>query len=201
MNTTAVYLIAEPPALGSNAPYGPIKIGIASNAHARLASLQTGNPRTLTLLGIADRFCDRKDALRLESSLHRRFKGDRMSGEWFRPSPSLLAYIARHIKAPDALESAPPVMLDGLMRCPDCNGEPYTVCTDDFHFVRCSACRREGPARMIYDAAHSAWNSGYVGFPRSTGYRSMRPDLSRNAARFRAALMPRAPQTANHPSA
>lgn len=66
---------------------GPVKIGRTSsgNASARLEQLQTGNPYPLELLATT-----RKHA---EGELHARFAATRLLGEWFEPTPDLLALI------------------------------------------------------------------------------------------------------------
>src|SRR5262249_46947755 len=57
---------------------GPIKIGVADDAVARLRSLQGGNPRELLLLAYVP---DAPDGL--ERELHLRLIDRRMRGEWF----------------------------------------------------------------------------------------------------------------------
>jgi hypothetical protein len=66
---------------------GPIKIGkTRGSAKERMHSLQIGNPRRLRLLATT--------AAHAEAALHRRFAADSISGEWFRPSTELVAFIA-----------------------------------------------------------------------------------------------------------
>jgi hypothetical protein len=66
---------------------GPIKIGFSSNILLRMERLQTANSEELRLL------------LRLpgsqveEHGLHRKFLLSRIRGEWYRPTPDLLAFI------------------------------------------------------------------------------------------------------------
>lgn len=55
----------------------PIKIGFATDPLARLYSLQTGNPRRLTIIGL------RAGTRTTERDIHRRLSGARMVGEWF----------------------------------------------------------------------------------------------------------------------
>lgn len=59
---------------------GPIKFGVADNPDGRLANLQTGNPAKLKLLACAEIPSD------LEGYIHYHLRGDRLQGEWFRPS-------------------------------------------------------------------------------------------------------------------
>lgn len=71
----AVYIV-------QNGLTGPIKIGVSKNVQRRLRELQTGSARKLNLLGWFD--CESIDlAFELESQLHKQFKANAMSGEWF----------------------------------------------------------------------------------------------------------------------
>jgi hypothetical protein len=68
-------------------PSGKLKIGQAVHAERRLEYLQTGTWERLELiLTIPD---DRN----LERDLHKRFASDRLAGEWFEPSPAILAWL------------------------------------------------------------------------------------------------------------
>lgn len=64
---------------------GPIKIGMSLSPTRRRAGMQTSNPRSLTLLRSVP--CE----YGVEDRLHVLFEGDRIRGEWYRPSPALLA--------------------------------------------------------------------------------------------------------------
>lgn len=67
---------------------GPIKIGFTTgDPRSRMASLQTGNPHPLRLLVVVPGTPED------EGSLHERFAQSRMQGEWFAPSPILIAFI------------------------------------------------------------------------------------------------------------
>lgn len=66
---------------------GPIKIGHTKDIDRRLSILQGANPQRLNLLG-----CFLGDSIQ-ESELHKQFKGDRISGEWFNSSNELLNII------------------------------------------------------------------------------------------------------------
>lgn len=65
---------------------GPIKIGRTFDVAARVKKLQTGAPERLTVLRVL--------AGDFEVQLHQRFADSRGHGEWFSPTPELLAAIA-----------------------------------------------------------------------------------------------------------
>lgn len=73
---------------------GPIKIGFTKNPIRRFASIQVHNHVSLALLAVLDG--DRS----LEKSLHAKFAGLRLRGEWFEPGLDLLAFIAKQPKPP-----------------------------------------------------------------------------------------------------
>jgi hypothetical protein len=62
-----------------------IKIGKAKGVLERVATLQTGNPSTLTLLALMDGDYERK--------LHRQFSDYSITGEWFEINGELLRWI------------------------------------------------------------------------------------------------------------
>lgn len=68
---------------------GPIKIGwTGGDPKARMRDLQTGNPYPLSMLGhVPGSGAD-------ETDLHEQFRHLRMVGEWFKPAPDLVAFIA-----------------------------------------------------------------------------------------------------------
>lgn len=68
---------------------GPIKIGIARDPAARLATLQTGHHETLVIVAIA------AGGAAQEASYHALFSAHRVRGEWFAPHPDILAEIDR----------------------------------------------------------------------------------------------------------
>ncbi|NIA72299.1 hypothetical protein HBA54_27285 [Pelagibius litoralis] len=75
---------------------GPIKIGFASDVEKRLAGLQTGNPEPIRLLNIVP------DGTRsLEARIHAKFGEHRLRGEWFRPAPEVLEFVADPQVDPD----------------------------------------------------------------------------------------------------
>ena len=59
------------------------------------------SPDTLTVLGAV--VCEKPDEL--ERELHARFADHRSHGEWFRPSPELLDYVAEHARTPPPQKS------------------------------------------------------------------------------------------------
>ncbi len=64
-----------------------VKIGISVNVRERLAGLQTAIPVPLKTYAILP------GGQLEEASLHRRFKAYRMSGEWFRRTGALAAWV------------------------------------------------------------------------------------------------------------
>lgn len=73
----SVYFIQE----GEN---GPIKVGHAANPLHRLASLQTGNPRELRLVGSIP------GGAKDEKRIHEWLSPWWIRGEWFHPDPEVL---------------------------------------------------------------------------------------------------------------
>jgi hypothetical protein len=69
-------------------PGGPIKIGTAQSVASRVAGFQTASPIPLELLGTMP------GGPALEHELHREFRDAHQRGEWFEPTPALLARIA-----------------------------------------------------------------------------------------------------------
>lgn len=68
---------------------GPVKIGVANDPKKRLADLQRTCPVELEIIGSrpGDTFAERE--------LHDRFADFRVHGEWFEPSPVILAEAER----------------------------------------------------------------------------------------------------------
>lgn len=66
---------------------GPIKIGVSRDISARLATLQTGSPLILRILGFQE------GSRAIEAALHRRFAAHHVHNEWFEPCEALLGYI------------------------------------------------------------------------------------------------------------
>jgi hypothetical protein len=64
-----------------------VKIGWSTRVATRLAQLQTGSADPIRLLGTEP------GGRALERRLHERFASARISGEWFEPTPELLAYV------------------------------------------------------------------------------------------------------------
>jgi hypothetical protein len=79
--------------IASEGPNGPVKIGRSVNAGARLASLQTGNPRPLKLI-----YCctlSRNDAVEAERNLLADLQEFALVGEWLDLGERFMAdYIA-----------------------------------------------------------------------------------------------------------
>lgn len=73
---------------------GPVKIGYSKNPKGRLSALQTGIPEALQMLGVIP------GGKSEEQSLHEEFHDARISGEWFRPVPRLMAFIATKARVP-----------------------------------------------------------------------------------------------------
>lgn len=61
-----------------------MKIGRAADIRRRLGQLQTGNPKELTLVG----WIASADDVRTEKSLHRKYAGANVGGEWFALQPA-----------------------------------------------------------------------------------------------------------------
>jgi hypothetical protein len=73
----------------------PVKIGFSETAGGileRLESLQTGNPRPLVVGAFL------KGSMREEAGWHLQFANDRLSGEWFKRSSTLLSQIKRRAR-------------------------------------------------------------------------------------------------------
>lgn len=70
-----------------------VKIGKANDVNQRKASLETGNPRDLTILGTIT--CDSEaESFSLEKKLHRHFEPWNHRGEWFIIGPQILDFIS-----------------------------------------------------------------------------------------------------------
>lgn len=67
---------------------GLIKIGVASDVEQRVRTLECAGGMALEVMGVG------ADLGRYEKALHGAFAGDRQIGEWFAPSPALLALAA-----------------------------------------------------------------------------------------------------------
>lgn len=72
-------------------PAGPIKIGHATDVGKRRTGIEVGSPCDVGILGVIP-----GGGRDLEREIHACFRRARIKGEWFRPSASLLAFIARH---------------------------------------------------------------------------------------------------------
>lgn len=79
----SVYVICE---AESNWERPPVKVGMATNPHSRLAQLQTGSPRRLMVLHWFP--CPHKDIAReVERTFHELHADVRLEGEWFDLKP------------------------------------------------------------------------------------------------------------------
>jgi len=87
---------------------GPIKIGKSIDPVRRLQILALSAPSKLRLLATIPGSRDE------ESRLHRQFAEDRLYGEWFHPSPALLALIASFQDSWNSLCRFEPRLLDLL---------------------------------------------------------------------------------------
>lgn len=65
---------------------GPVKIGVATNVHVRIATLQTGHHEELRLLVAIP-----EQGSNHEAGLHHMFAAHRIRGEWFHPHDDVLA--------------------------------------------------------------------------------------------------------------
>jgi len=71
-----------------------IKIGLAKDVNKRLTALQTSSPAHLKLIKTIQ--TNGADAARqLEQSLHEKFDGLRLAGEWFRVDEMLMEYVEK----------------------------------------------------------------------------------------------------------
>jgi len=89
---------------------GPVKIGYSSNPRKRIQELQTGSAERLYLLGSIE-----GDKTK-ENTLQNYFRKDKMQGEWFKPSDSLMDYILSLIVGPiDSIKIAENIDLDSTL--------------------------------------------------------------------------------------
>ena len=73
---------------------GPIKIGLARDAHVRAKGLQTAHYETLRIIGIVE------GDFETETRLHNLFANYRLRGEWFKPCTEILDYISSYCVSP-----------------------------------------------------------------------------------------------------
>lgn len=62
-----------------------VKIGVSTDPLARLAALQTGNPRELTLLDCWEVGTTFREAAKVEAGVHAAFSEHQALNEWYRP--------------------------------------------------------------------------------------------------------------------
>lgn len=77
---------------------GAIKIGTSNDPRGRFATLQTGSPEPLELIGVMPGQMDE------ERRLHAKFARYRIHGEWFKGAPELIAGIKKLLCDEDAVE-------------------------------------------------------------------------------------------------
>lgn len=87
---------------------GPIKIGITDDLGRRMAHLRCGRSEDLIVLATMP------GGRAEERKLHRRFASSRRRGEWFDPTPDLLALVAEaieqgHVPVPSVQLSSPTI--------------------------------------------------------------------------------------------
>jgi hypothetical protein len=80
---TFVYIISTVSAAG---PCGPVKIGIANDPAARIATLRTASPNRIQV-SIVFGPMDRAEAARAESLSHKELRRVHRHGEWFDIDP------------------------------------------------------------------------------------------------------------------
>ena len=111
MSTHYVYVIAHNDGTQLR---GPVKIGITSSLGARLAGIQTGNPKPLAVAHVFS-FADRNHAVKIERQFHEDHYESRLSGEWFDITPF------------DALEGLCNVVVTGVEELPIGDAERKAV--------------------------------------------------------------------------
>lgn len=179
MRATFIYLIAE---AQPEPCAGLVKIGIASDIARRLASLQTGNGRPLSCIGVVGAYESRTDALAAEAELHARFAALRCSGEWFRAAPEVLDMAARAYRTPeDALAQIVREVkpwhgrrAGGRLVCLRCSDVPVVFEGVEGAWAACFGCGAKTKLQPTPEAAVSRWNGGDVTYP-AMRYRSQRP--------------------------
>lgn len=66
-----------------------LKIGIANDVPKRLKQLQTGSSSKLNIIHVVP-FNSRKEAMKKERELHKKYEAFRLEGEWFVKQPVIL---------------------------------------------------------------------------------------------------------------
>lgn len=120
MKETRIYFVQM------RSPVGEIKIGLTRDLRARLNALQTGSPYPLRVLAALP------GTEAEEHELHTRFADLRLSGEWFRPEPRLLEFVAQLPPAPPLRSYQRGPVLKGSLRLKDAAG----ILRVDRHTVR-----------------------------------------------------------------
>lgn len=139
--STFVYLITE-----QDSATGYAKIGRAGDPRKRLDSLQTGNPRELTLSGLI------LGGERAERALHRRWTHFRAHGEWFGGEDCLTYLQLAFAEIDRAQRELPPDLplpeYDLVVErvCAHDFANPVTVCSGT-HTCPCPTCELERAKR------------------------------------------------------
>jgi hypothetical protein len=108
---------------------GPVKIGCSAQVDARVAQLSSNHKARLVILACAP------GSFRDESRLHRQFASLRLHGEWFEPSPEIMAAVA-HVgesgRLPDPVEEDREV----VMAARYLEGDTLQAIGDEFGLTR-----------------------------------------------------------------
>lgn len=150
-------------------PINHIKIGFTDGDPAiRLRALQTGSSVPLRLL------LSHPGTTADEAALHARFAAARLSGEWFRPTPAILAYLlskSSQMATPHVVIRKDVASIDAAYRAGQFDGahslaevlqdnadaETYQVIQEVFETLGCENPRRQcpfvdyGDSNMFYD--------------------------------------------------
>lgn len=157
---------------------GLIKIGRTSNFELRVKTLQTGSAAPLQAVGVFESLGWQ------EAIWHRAFAAVRLGGEWFEPTPDLLASIEHfreHWDWPRAFDGAETELLLDLI---DIVGEAV-VCGDlqdaaelKHEIRRAEECHRELAGYGMYDERFQEMMLAYVAATTPSPRQPTRPALA-----------------------
>ncbi len=99
---------------------GLIKIGMAVDVPKRLKALRVGSPDHLEVIGVIRT----RNPAQLELNLHQQFRSAVHHGEWFNPTPALLAHIEREAIDHDTAYALWKSSIWHRMSSPGCDIEP-----------------------------------------------------------------------------